>query len=125
MRPTTTLRLLAGIEPITEAVTPHSLRRLYASLRYALRDDPVYVAEQMGHADGGGLSMATYAKAVRRRARLSGSALREFDAALQWAEMGRIAAEAVPSGAVATEAGPQELALPSLKSPASPDSSVG
>jgi integrase len=30
-----------GIEPISEAVTPHSLRRLYASLRFALGDDPV------------------------------------------------------------------------------------
>jgi integrase len=27
------------------------LRRTYASLRAALRDDPVYIAEQLGHQD--------------------------------------------------------------------------
>jgi len=37
-----------GIEPISERVTPHALRRTYASLRAALRDDPVYIAEQLG-----------------------------------------------------------------------------
>ena len=44
---------LAGvdIEPIGEGVSPHSLRRTYASLRAALRDDPVYIAEQLGHRD--------------------------------------------------------------------------
>jgi integrase len=41
-----------GIEPM-EKVTPHSLRRTYASLRAALRDDPVYIAEQLGHRDPG------------------------------------------------------------------------
>ena len=78
-----------GVEPIGEAATPHSLRRLYASLRYALGDDPVYVAEQMGHADAGALSMRVYARAVRRRDRLTGATLREYDRALAWAEMGR------------------------------------
>jgi hypothetical protein len=49
----------------------------------------VYVAEQMGHEDGA-FSMRVYARAVRRRERLTGAALLEFDRALQWAEMGRI-----------------------------------
>lgn len=75
-----------GIRPIDEAVTPHSLRRLYASLRFALGDDPVYVAAQLGHTDPG-FSMKVYASAVRRRERLIGAALREFDAALEWAAM--------------------------------------
>jgi integrase len=39
-----------GIDPIVN-VTPHSLRRTYASLRAAMRDDPVYIAEQFGHND--------------------------------------------------------------------------
>jgi len=43
-----------GIEPIGERVSPHSLRRTYASLRAALRDDPVYIAEQLGHTDPAG-----------------------------------------------------------------------
>lgn len=68
-----------GMEPIGQRVTPYSFRRLYASLRYALRDDPVYVAGQMGHADGGGLSMGVYATALRRRERLTGVTLSEFD----------------------------------------------
>lgn len=70
------------------ALTPYSFRRLYASLQYALGDDPIYVAERMGHADGGGLSMRTYASAVKRRDRLPGATLREFDRALQWALTG-------------------------------------
>lgn len=74
------------IEPISERVTPHSLRRTYASLRFAIGDDPVYVAEQLGHAEAT-FSMEVYAKAVKRRERLSGY-LREFDRALEWARMG-------------------------------------
>jgi integrase len=77
-----------GLRPIDEAVTPHSLRRLYASLRFALGDDPVYVANQLGHTEPG-FSMKVYASAVRRRERLIGVALREFDAALEWASNGQ------------------------------------
>jgi integrase len=76
-----------GLRPIDEAATPHSLRRLYASLRFALGDDPVYVAAQLGHTEPG-FSMKVYASAVRRRERLIGVALREFDAALDWAAVG-------------------------------------
>jgi hypothetical protein len=50
-------------------------------------DDPVYVANQLGHTEPG-FSMKVYASAVRRRERLIGVALREFDAALEWAAMG-------------------------------------
>ena len=76
-----------GIEPISERVTPYSLRRTYASLRFALGDDPVYVAEQMGHADAGRLAANLYAKAVKRRSKLSGVYLAEFDRALSWAAL--------------------------------------
>ena len=76
-----------GLQPIDEAATPHSLRRLYASLRFALGDDPVYVAAQLGHTEPG-FSMKVYASAVRRRERLIDVALREFDAALDWAALG-------------------------------------
>jgi hypothetical protein len=47
----------------------------------------VYVAAQLGHTEPG-FSMKVYASAVRRRERLIGAALREFDAALEWAAMG-------------------------------------
>jgi integrase len=77
----------AGIEPISERVSPHSLRRSYASLRFALGDDPVYVSEQLGHAEPS-FSMRVYAKAIRRRERLPASHREAFDRALEWARIG-------------------------------------
>jgi integrase len=76
-----------GIEPIPNRVSPHSLRRTYASLRGALRDDPVYIAEQLGHTDPG-FTFRVYQKAAKRRERLSGEYRQQFDAALHWAQMG-------------------------------------
>jgi integrase len=75
-----------GIEPISERVTPHSLRRTYASIRAALRDDPVYIAEQMGHKDAR-FTLTVYTKAVKRRAKLHGAYLAEFERALAWASL--------------------------------------
>ncbi len=75
------------IEPISERVTPHALRRTYASLRAALRDDPVYIAEQIGHTDPA-FTFRVYQKAAKRRERMSGAYLREFDRALDWARLG-------------------------------------
>lgn len=77
----------AGIELISERVSPHSLRRTYASLRGALRNDPVYIAEQIGHTDPR-FTLSAYAKAAKRRERLSGPYLDAFDWALEWARMG-------------------------------------
>jgi integrase len=113
-----------GIRPVDETVSPHSLRRLYASLRFALGDDPVYVAAQLGHTEPG-FSMKVYASAVRRRERLIGAALREFDAALEWAAMGsggRVEAEIEPN---ASDGQLPETAQQSLFAASSPDSSAG
>lgn len=77
-----------GIDPISETVTPHSLRRTFASLRFGAGDDPVYVAEQLGHTKANFFSMSVYAKALRRRERLFGEHLQAFDAATEWARMG-------------------------------------
>jgi integrase len=77
-----------GIEEISERVTPHSLRRTYASFRAASGDDPAYIAEQLGHSDAR-FTLAVYTKAVKRRAKLSGLYLAEFDRALEWAELPR------------------------------------
>ena len=77
----------AGIEPIGK-VSPHSLRRTYASLRAALGDDPVYIAEQLGHRDAR-FTFRVYQRAAKRRERLSGAHLAAFDRALEWAGMGR------------------------------------
>lgn len=76
-----------GIAPISDRVTPHSLSRTFASLRFANGDDPVYVAEQGGWADPA-CAIRVYAKSVRRRQKLSGAHLEAFDAALHWAALG-------------------------------------
>jgi hypothetical protein len=71
--------------------------------RYALGDDPVYISAQIGHTDSGELSRSVYASAIRRRERLTGATLREFDRALDWALMGTLNPEEggrVPTGPV-------------------------
>jgi integrase len=75
-----------GIELISERVTPHSLRRTFASLRAASGDDPVYIAEQLGHTDPRS-TLTVYTKAVKRRAKLSGAYLAEYERALAWAAL--------------------------------------
>jgi integrase len=77
-----------GIEPMSERVTPHSLRRTYASLRAAAGDHPVYIADQLGHEDPT-FTFRVYQPAAKRRDRLAGAHLEAFDRALDWAEMGR------------------------------------
>ena len=98
-----------GIAPISERVSPHSLRRTYASLRYACGDDPVYVAEQGGWADPS-FPIRVYAKAVRRRERLSGAHREAFDAALQWAAMGSEAGDGPSEGSTLVDNAVEETA---------------
>jgi hypothetical protein len=50
-------------------------------MRAALRDDPVYIAEQLGHEDPA-FTFRVYQRAVKRRERLSGAYLEAFDRAL-------------------------------------------
>jgi integrase len=75
------------IERISDRVSPHSLRRTYASIRAAAGDHPVYIAEQLGHEDPG-FTFRVYQRAVKRRERLSAAYRKAFDAALDWAAMG-------------------------------------
>jgi integrase len=75
-----------GLEPIGN-VTPHGLRRTYASLRSAVGDDPAYTASQLGHEDPA-FTLRVYTQAVKRRDRLTGAELEAFDRAVQWAQMG-------------------------------------
>ena len=59
-------RLLAcGEPPMPDRITPHSLRRTFASVLYALGESPVDVMNQMGHEDPK-LALAIYAKSMRR-----------------------------------------------------------
>jgi hypothetical protein len=50
----------------------------------ACGDDPVYIAEQLGREDPT-FTIRVYAKAVKRRGRLSGEYLAAFERALEWA----------------------------------------
>jgi integrase len=40
-----------GLPPLPERLTPHSLRRTFCSLLYALGETPPVVMRQMGHTD--------------------------------------------------------------------------
>jgi integrase len=81
----------AGIALIG-AITFHSLRRTYASLRCACGDDVRYTAAQIGHEDPR-FTLRAYAQATKRRERLSGPHLNAYDRALDWARMGTIASD--------------------------------
>lgn len=73
-----------GIEPIGR-VSPHGLRCSYAALRCAVGDDVAYTAEQMGHEDPT-FTLRVYTDAVKRRQRLSGAELDQFNRAIEWAQ---------------------------------------
>lgn len=89
-----------GIAPL-EAITFHSLRRTYASLRCACGDDVRYTAGQLGHGDPR-FTLKTYTQATKRRERMSGPHLKAYDQAIEWAQMGTNAdpnAEPIPTEA--------------------------
>jgi integrase len=69
------------------AVTFHSLRRTYASLRCACGDDVRYAADQLGHEDPR-FTLRVYAQAVKRRDRLAPAHRKAYDAAIDWALLG-------------------------------------
>lgn len=89
---------IAEIDP---RVTPHSLRRTYASLRAALRDDPVYIAHQMGHRKPD-MTFTAYQRAVKRRGNLTGKHAAEFDRALAWASHRNSGSQIEPAPTLAT-----------------------
>jgi integrase len=55
-----------GRQPLPEGLTPHSLRRTFASLLFALGEPPTYVMSQMGHTTPG-LTLSLYAREMNRR----------------------------------------------------------
>lgn len=54
------------VEPLPEGLTPHSLRRTFASLLFAIGETPPYVMAQMGHTTAS-LTLAIYARQMNRR----------------------------------------------------------
>jgi integrase len=53
-------------DPLPERLTPHSLRRTFASLLFAIGEPPPYVMAQMGHTTPN-LTLAIYARQMNRR----------------------------------------------------------
>ncbi len=53
------------LAPLPERITPHSLRRTFASVLYALGEDPGIVMDEMGHANPG-LALRVYRQSMRR-----------------------------------------------------------
>lgn len=54
--------------PISSSLSPHSLRRTFASFLYLRGEDPVYVMHQMGHADPK-LALSIYTRVVGEQRR--------------------------------------------------------
>jgi integrase len=55
-----------GMEPLVVGLTPHSLRRTFASLLFAIGETPPYVMAQMGHTSAN-LTLSVYARQMHRR----------------------------------------------------------
>jgi hypothetical protein len=55
-----------GFEPLPDHLTPHSLRRTFASLLFAIGEAPPYVMAQTGHTTPN-LTLAIYARQMDRR----------------------------------------------------------
>jgi hypothetical protein len=85
------------LEPIGR-VSPHGLRRTYASLRCAVGDDIAYTASQLGH-ENAVFTMRTYTHAVKRRGRLIGVELEEFNRAVEWAQSAQMGTNDAPAAA--------------------------
>jgi len=55
-----------GLPPLPAGLTPHSMRRTFASLLFALGESPPYVMSQMGHTTAA-FTLALYARAIYSR----------------------------------------------------------
>jgi len=75
-----------GLPPLPGKITPHSLRRTFCSLLYALGEDPGTVMDEMGHTDPG-LALRVYRQAMRR-GEDEKAALRALIEGVDWANMG-------------------------------------
>jgi len=56
----------AGRDVLPEGLTPHALRRTFASLLFALGENPPYVMAQLGHTSAN-LTLSVYARQMDRR----------------------------------------------------------
>jgi integrase len=75
-----------GAPPLPRRLTPHSLRRTYASLMFAIGRPAPDVMEQLGHTDAR-LTLRVYARAMRQSA-LERDRLKALVEGAEWAPMG-------------------------------------
>jgi integrase len=54
-----------GFAPLPSKITPHSLRRTFASVLYAIGEDPGIVMDEMGHTHPA-LALRVYRRSMRR-----------------------------------------------------------
>jgi integrase len=54
-----------GLPPLPDKITPHSLRRTFASILYAIGEDPGVVMDEMGHTDPA-LALRVFRQSMRR-----------------------------------------------------------
>jgi integrase len=57
-----------GCEPLPDRLSPHALRRTFASWLVAEGEDPAYVMQQLGHTDPK-MTLGLYAKALKSKRR--------------------------------------------------------
>ena len=83
----------AGVPPIQDGVTNHTLRRTFASLLYEAGASPAYVMAQMGHTSSA-LALEVYARKIERR-RDTGERMDALLRGADWAEVGTNGSEVV------------------------------
>jgi len=83
------------LSPLPQGITPHSLRRTFASVLYALGEDPGVVMDEMGHTDPA-LALRVYRQAMRRGDDEKAALIALVEGS-QLAEIGRRAASVDPA----------------------------
>jgi integrase len=76
----------AYLPPLPDKLTPHSLRRTFCSLLYALGEDPGTVMDEMGHTDPA-LALRVYRQSMRRGEDEKAQMLAPVEGGV-WANMG-------------------------------------
>ena len=79
-----------GCEPLPDGLSPHALRRTFASWLVAEGEDPAYVMGQLGHTDPK-MTLGLYARALKSKRRRPHA--RRSEAAPDWARLGTSGAE--------------------------------
>jgi integrase len=88
-----------GQEQLPAKLTPHDLRRTFASLLFALGETPPYVMGQMGHTTAN-LTLSIYARQMDRRDG-EPERLKALVEGRDWVATGSTSTESAPEGAAA------------------------